>query len=126
MSILQGIYIRDDITIKKIIKQMREIMAAVSGILVKNKATSKLEWLYPEHKNGFIVLGIDFMIDDKYNVKMIEVNNKQGYGYNNRKNDIAFSESFFKWINSTILEPYYKFKDIAKCRNHPTYLPLPL
>ena len=48
--------------------------------------------------------------------------NKPGFGYNNRKNDITFSKYLFDWINKTILEPTYKYKDQYYARKHKTYL----
>ena len=75
--------------------------------------------------NGFIVMGADFMIDAiTGNIILLEVNYKPGFGYNKRKNDIEFSSHFFNWINATILEPTYKYKNQYISRQHKTYLNL--
>ena len=106
-------------SVEDLIKQMRDIMKCVSRIIKKDNS----KWLYPEQDNGFIIMGADFMIDATTgNIILIEVNYKPGFGYNKRKNDIEFSNHFFNWINETILEPTYKYKDQYISRKHKTYL----
>lgn len=104
---------------KNYLYQMRNIMKCASKIL-KNKNS---KWLYPDQNNGFDILGVDFMIDaTTNNVILIEINTKTGFGYNKRENNIYFSEKFYKWINETILEPTYKYKNQYYGRKHKTYL----
>ena len=51
-----------------------------------------IEWLHPEHQNGFEMLGIDFMVEDNrllnhsLDVKLIEVNSVPGFGFIHKKN----------------------------------------
>ena len=105
-----------------LIKQMRDIMKCASRILKNDKYSSNIKWLYPEQNNGFLIMGADFMINTNGNVILLEINGKPGFGYNNRKNDITFSKYLFDWINKTILEPTYKYKDQYYARKHKTYL----
>jgi len=104
-----------------LLKQMREIMKCASRIIKNNTST---KWLYSEQNNGFIIAGADFMVDATTgNVILLEINSKPGFGYNKRLNDITFSKQFYEWINKTILEPTYKYKDqINYSRKHKTYL----
>jgi hypothetical protein len=100
-----------------IIKQMRDILKGVSIILKQSKG----QWLYENQQHGFHILGIDFMIDINGNVFLIECNTAPGFGYSNSDNSHIFSQNIFKWINETILEPYYKK---TNARKHNTYLHL--
>ena len=101
-----------------ILEQMRSIMTCVSKSIINQKCT----YLYPEHKNGFYIMGADFMIDARTNtVILLEVNKNPGYGYNKRNNDIEFSKQFFNWINETVLQPYYTKKP-QLAQQHKTYL----
>uniref|UniRef100_A0A6C0HN22 Tubulin-tyrosine ligase n=1 Tax=viral metagenome TaxID=1070528 RepID=A0A6C0HN22_9ZZZZ len=100
-----------------IIKQMQDILKGVSIILKKTKG----QWLFENQQHGFQFLGIDFMIDTNGCVFLIECNTSPGFNYSNSANSYKFSQNLFKWINETILEPYYK-KTNPKL--HSTYLDL--
>ena len=103
-----------------IIKQMQDILKGVSIILKKSKG----QWLFENHQHGFQILGIDFMVDTNGRVFLIECNSAPGFGYTSKNNDAfihILSKSIFKWINETILEPYYKKTDP---KLHSTYLHL--
>lgn len=107
------------IDIENYVKQMRNIMKCASRILKNNN----MKWLYPEQNNGFYIMGVDFMIDaTTNNIILIEINTKPGFGYNNSENNVIFSEHFYKWVNETILEPTYKYKNQYFGRKHKTYL----
>ena len=105
--------------IANIMLQIRKILKYVSKI-IEDKEDK--EWVYPGNKNGFYVMGVDFMVDENKTVYLIEVNHKPGYSYVKRQNNIYFSNILFDWISDVILEPYYKYKDIKKARLHSTYL----
>jgi len=105
---------------KHIIKQMQDILKGVSIILKKTKG----QWLFENQQHGFQILGIDFMVDTNGRVFLIECNSAPGFGYTSKNNDAfihILSKSLFKWINETILEPYYKKTDP---KLHSTYLSL--
>lgn len=55
---------------------------------------------FSEVVNSFEVLGPDFMILDDYSVKLIEVNNKLGYGVIHKESDKVkkYTFDFFNWI----------------------------
>ena len=104
-----------DISIEHIVKQMRDIMKGVSTILNLSKGS----WLYDNQKNGFHILGIDFMVDTTGRVFLIECNALPGFSYTSKSLSHAFSKSLFKWINDTVLEPWFIG---TNPKTHPTYL----
>ena len=102
-----------------IFTQIKTILKCITQIITNTDIKQK--WLYPEHKNGFLVMGADFMMDESGTVYLIEVNNKPGYTYNKRENNIKFSKLLFDWINESVVEPYFLNKpQLAK--QHKTYL----
>lgn len=111
---------KEGIKTENIFKQMRDILKCTSQIINRDKTN----WVYDNFDNGFMVCGIDFMVDDKMNVFLIEVNDKPGYSYVKRENNIYFSKILFDWLNEIILEPTYKYKDQLVARKHQTYLDL--
>ena len=90
-------------------------MKGVSTILNLSKGS----WLYDNQKNGFHILGIDFMVDTTGRVFLIECNALPGFSYTSKSLSHAFSKSLFKWINDTVLEPWFIG---TNPKTHPTYL----
>jgi len=66
-------------------------------------------------------MGIDFMIDDKLNIFLLECNESPSFVFHKIENNKIFSNKYFSWINDTVLEPCYKKTDATK---HYTYLHL--
>lgn len=90
----QDFNFRSDI-LKYIYTQINIICKAVF-ILVRDSDMKT----YDEAVNSFEVLGLDFMILENYDVKILEVNNKLGYGVIHRESNKVktFTYDFFKWI----------------------------
>jgi hypothetical protein len=88
-----------------IIDEFRKISKILEKILKNNTHT---KWLYPEHKNGFHIFGIDFMIEDNQqlksglDIKLIEVNNGPSFVFNNKYNSNKQSKILFQALNKHI------------------------
>jgi hypothetical protein len=104
-----------------ILDQIKTILKCVSNIVAHSDFKQK--WLYNEHDNGFLLMGVDIMVDATGRAFLIEVNNKPGFNCNEYKNKLKLEKIIFKWINDVVLEPYYTNKpDLA--RQHSTYIKL--
>lgn len=71
------------------------------------QSNTNVKQLYPEHKNGFTVLGLDFMVVDNKNtnsldVKLIECNNNPSFVYFEDKNTDKVSKAYFEWIGKNV------------------------
>ena len=107
-------YFPEDLDLSKektdnIYLQMEEIMSAVSSI-IKDNAFS-----YEESKYAFEVFGVDFMITDEYEVKLLEVNARHDYGVNDMKKErkerfIDFCSDFYDWIYQKAILPVFSEK----------------
>ena len=104
----------------KIINDICKITKLISKILLSDD-NSKYKWLYDNQEHGFNSMGIDFMIDDKLNIFLIECNENPSFVFHKIENNKMFSSKYFSWINDTVLEPCYKKTDATK---HYTYLHL--
>lgn len=62
---------------------------------------------FNEVVNSFEILGLDFMILDDYSIKLIEVNNKLGYGIinNNAEKVKKYTYDFFTWVYENGVKP---------------------
>lgn len=107
-----------DIDIQDIIKQMRTILSAISTVVSKDD-----DILYENQKNGFVICGVDFMIDDTGKVFLIEINKTPGITFREHKNAVNYFHKLFDWLNECVLEPFFKGTDP---KASPTYLPLML
>jgi glutathione synthase/RimK-type ligase-like ATP-grasp enzyme len=92
-----------DKQLKSIINKFKLICHLLESMIKKTNE----KWLYPEHENGFQEFGIDFMVTDDLQVKLIEVNTSPGFTFHdkniaNNKNKILFDE-YNKRIFSKIL-----------------------
>lgn len=89
-----------------IIHQMENVCLEIFNIVkISNIKT------FNEVVNSFEVLGLDFMILNDYTVKILEVNNKLGYGVINQDTDKVnkFSFDFFNWIYLNGIKPLEPF-----------------
>jgi len=85
-----------------IIKQMENICFEIFNIIkISNIKT------FNEVVNSFEVLGLDFMILDNFIVKILEVNNKLGYGVINQGTNKVnqYTYDFFNWIYLNGIKP---------------------
>jgi len=99
----------------KIINEFRKISKILENILKKDSN----EFLYPEHKNGFHIFGIDFMIEDnkglnnktmdndELNVKLIEVNNSPSFIFHNKSNTHTQSKLLFQELDKHIFSKIF-------------------
>lgn len=96
----------NDITEEYLIQQMENICEIIFNI-VKNSNIKT----FNETVNSFEVLGLDFMILNDFTVKILEVNNKLGYGIINQGTDKVnkFTYDFFNWIYFNGVKPLEKF-----------------
>uniref|UniRef100_A0A6C0HN70 ATP-grasp domain-containing protein n=1 Tax=viral metagenome TaxID=1070528 RepID=A0A6C0HN70_9ZZZZ len=104
-----------------ILEQTKNILKCVSNII--SHSDFKQQWLYNEHTNGFLIMGVDIMVDTTGRVFLIEVNNKAGFNCNEYKNKLKLEKIIFKWINDIVLEPYYT-NNLDLAMQHSTYIKL--
>ena len=71
------------------------------------------EWdfIIPNRADRIRFLGLDFMILNDYTVKILEVNNKLGFGVINQGSDKVnqYTYDFFNWIYFNGIKPLEKF-----------------
>ena len=99
----------------EIINEFRKISKILENILKKDSN----EFLYPEHKNGFHIFGIDFMIEDnkemdnkemdnkKLYVKLIEINNSPSFIFHNKSNTHTQSKLLFQELDKHIFSKIF-------------------
>lgn len=98
----------------KIIKEFKIISKILENIFIKDSN----EFLYPEHKNGFHIFGIDFMIEDnnemdnkkldiKLDIKLIEVNNSPSFIFHNKSNTHTQSKLLFQELDKHIFSKIF-------------------
>jgi hypothetical protein len=93
-----------------IINEFRKISKMLENILKKD---TRIEWLYPEHKNGFHIFGIDFMIEDTrkfnggLNIKLIEVNNCPSFVFHNKSKTNKQSDILFQELDKHIFSKVF-------------------
>jgi hypothetical protein len=106
-----------------IIKQMRTILKYTTKILTKTLTINKETLLYDNQENGYLLTGVDFMIDDNGNVFLIEINRFPSIGFNTSKYGNNMLSIIYKLINDIVLEPLFN-KNITNedIQKHPYYL----
>ena len=94
-------FIEDDI-----IQQMKNVCFEIFNIIKSSNIKT-----FNEVINSFEILGLDFMILDDYTVKILEVNNKLGFGVINQGSDKVnqYTYDFFNWIYLNGIKPLEKF-----------------
>jgi hypothetical protein len=100
----QDLHLSDEI-INEMFKNLLFICKNVFKIVKKSDIKT-----FDEVVNSFEILGLDFMILDDYSIKLIEVNNKLGYGVLNKNSDKVkkYSFDFFEWIYENGINPHEK------------------
>lgn len=86
----------------EIFPKMKDCMFYVSKIMDGNAKP------FDNSKNAYEVFGCDFMVDNNYNVILMEVNKHTGLSmadFPDRKEE--FSRIYFSKINDLVLEPYF-------------------
>lgn len=93
--------------INKIFKKMRKILKNVGDILEKNNVGP-----YEESKYAFEVFGCDFLIQDNFNVILMEINDKVGMWSVKNDTNIEyydnFTKEYYKWVFNEGIYPILK------------------
>ena len=98
-----------------IIKQMQTILKYTTKVLTKVIPINKQTLLYDNQENGYLLTGVDFMIDDNGRVFLIEINRLPGLGSNTEIAGRKMLDAIYKLYNEVILEPLFnKDKDITQ------------
>lgn len=89
--------------------QAEEIMRCVGEIYTKEAKP------FSEATYGFEIFGVDFLMDDKYNMHLIEINDRIGFG--KAKNDPdpenrfeTFTEEYLQWVYEKAVGPMLGFE----------------
>lgn len=105
------------ITIKQrdaIIQEFKKISKILENIMRKDSN----EWLYPEHKNGYKIFGIDFMIEDNrklnaenlnnnLDIKLIEINYTPSFIFHNKSNTYTQSKVLFQELDKHVFSKVF-------------------
>lgn len=89
--------------------QAEEIMKCVGEIYTKEAKP------FSEAKYGYEIFGVDFVMDDKYNMHLIEINDRIGYGKARNSLDPenrfgGFTERYLQWIYEKAVGPMLGFE----------------
>jgi hypothetical protein len=84
-------------TINLITKQIKIMLKCLVNML------DKTTYGYKESSVNFQIIGVDFIVTDTYNVKMLEPNSNPGYGKDNEE----YYNYLFDAIIETVVDPYY-------------------
>jgi hypothetical protein len=84
---------------KDILQQMREILNVAAEVIQPHVKPR------PESVYGFEVFGVDFMLTDKLDVKLIEINARHDYGHptGDEKRFAEYSAAFHEWMYSNAI-----------------------
>lgn len=112
---------------KSITKEDKDILwnkiIDICKAISKGTEKEKRNLIYTDVKNCYYVFGIDMMVRDNLDPVFIEINGSPGVALKKKDTNYdKFSKLYFNWINETVLEPLFKYKDPMKARTHPTYL----
>jgi hypothetical protein len=88
-----------DASSEDILKQMREILHVAAEVIQPHVKPR------PESVYGFEVFGVDFMLTDELNVKLIEINARHDYGHpiGDEKRFSEYSAAFHEWMYSNAI-----------------------
>ena len=97
-----NLYYPEDLKTPKsetILKQMREILHVAAEVIQPHVKPR------PESVYGFEVFGVDFMLTDKLDVKLIEINARHDYGHptGDEKRFAEYSAAFHEWMYSNAI-----------------------
>lgn len=96
---------------KNVFKQMENISEAIAKIY------GKFAKPYPESTTAFEVFGVDFMINENLDVKLIELNDRVGYAPSQGKYDEPFkifSKKYYEFVFKNSIEPIIKILESRK------------
>jgi len=119
-----------DVDISNIMEQMRRILKYTTKILTKTLTINKETLLYNNQENGYLLTGVDFMIDDNGNVFLIEINRTPGLALNTEIAGRKMLDVIYKLYNEVILQPLFNKEDVIQTQKdiqnailkHPYYL----
>lgn len=94
----------DKFPIKSVNRQIKYIMKSIDKI-----SKNKLD-LFDDIDNGYYIMGVDMMIDNKFNVKLLEINKHTGFEIfkKNEKDYKLYTIKFFMLIAKHIIHPVYE------------------
>ncbi len=94
---------------KSIAAQMTDAMKKVSSVFHQDFTN------YPEIKNGFSVFGVDFMVDKKHKVHLIEVNSSRtGMKSASAKYKLAFTKKMWGVVSDVMLFPVDRPQNVVQ------------
>jgi hypothetical protein len=109
-----------------IIKQMRTILKYTTKMLTKTITINKETLLYDNQDHGYLLTGVDFMIDDTGNVFLIEINRIPGITFNTEIEGSKMFDIIYKLIDDVVFQPLFKKNNINQSQKlitaHPFYL----
>jgi hypothetical protein len=89
-----------------VMEKILNILQLIAKVQVNNISN------YPNSKNGYIILGTDFIINNDFDVKILEINNRTGL-YTKHKNTNDFiSKYLYENIYNEILTDVFNLKKI--------------
>ena len=92
-----------------IIREFNKIANILENIMKRDT----IEWLHPEHQNGFEMLGIDFMVEDNrllnhsLDVKLIEVNTVPGFSFIHKQNKYYNTQLIYKQLEKQVFSKLF-------------------
>ncbi len=110
---------------KYIINQIKQNLTYLFRLIKKFKIMKP----YPDQKNVYELFGLDFIVDKKYNVKLVEFNEKTGLGdYEDFQLENIASSFIYSTVNKLYSDEYKlkiddrEFKDILRVKSNKNYL----
>jgi hypothetical protein len=110
---------------KYIINQIKQNLTYLFRLIKK----FKIMRTYPDQKNVYELFGLDFIVDNKYNVKFVEFNEKTGLGdYEDFQLENIASSFIYSTVNKLYSDEYKlkiddrEFKDILRVKSNKNYL----
>ena len=102
---------------------MQTILKYTTKVLTKVIPINKKTLLYDNQENGYLLTGVDFMIDDNGNVILIEINRTPGIAFNTEIGGSKMLDIIYKVIDEVIFQPLFN-KNITQndIEKHPYYL----
>ena len=94
----------------KIMKQIKEILYSVSNVFKQDVKC------YEESKNCFEILGSDFMIDQDFNVKLLEINSRVSFLTYSKKTKTKMTKVIFDDILTQFINPVF-YNKTTKLKN---------
>jgi len=107
-------YIKTKLDIDDILQQMRKCLHATTSLIKPNR-----NLLLNNQKNGFLLCGAEFIIDDTGNVFFVGLNHRLHLMFYVRANIPLFMKNMYNWITECVYEPCFNGTDVT---NHLTYL----